>query len=141
MIHDRLKLAHAIPFTSLKALPLVVLIAVAGWCLLPTQATGNHTGAIAQTPNDSIEVPNVFTPNGDGANDVFEVTSKERNSVSLKIFTRAGVLVFSIQAKHCRWDGNSLSGQAMATGVYYYTAEVTGSSPKVKRAGFIHLYR
>jgi gliding motility-associated-like protein len=99
------------------------------------------TDEIMQTATDSIIAPNVFTPNDDGQNDVFEVKSKDGNSVSLKIFTRAGVLVFEIEAKICEWDGRSLSGKRMANGVYYYIAEVTGSSPKVSKIGFVHLFR
>jgi len=129
--------------TSLKALPFIILTAIAGWCLSPEYAAGNYAGAFAtdQTPADFIIAPNVFTPNGDGDNDVFEVRSNDNNVVSLKIYTRAGVLVFSIEAKLCLWDGRSQSGQQMATGVYYYTAEVRGSSPKVSKSGFVHLFR
>jgi len=112
-----------------------VLVLVIGWCF----SSGHEV--LAQTPTDSIIAPNVFTPNGDGINDVFEVTSRNGNVVSLRVYTRAGVLVFSIQAVRCRWDGYSLSGQQMATGVYYYTAEIVGSSPRISTSGFVHLYR
>jgi gliding motility-associated-like protein len=141
MDHNNLKSMRVIRLASLRVLSFTILAVIAGWCLLPEYAAGNDSGSMAQTVSDSIVAPNVFTPNGDGRNDVFEVTSKEKNTVSLKIFTRAGVLVFSIEAKRCRWDGYSLGGQEMAAGVYYFTAEVPGSSPKVKKAGFVHLYR
>ncbi|MDR2036517.1 MAG: gliding motility-associated C-terminal domain-containing protein [Bacteroidales bacterium] len=100
-----------------------------------------YTALDATAANDSIVAPNVFTPNDDGINDVFKVTSSNGGTVSLKIFTRAGVLVFSIKAKICEWDGRSSSGEKMANGVYYYTAEVPGSSPKISKAGFVHLFR
>ncbi|MDR0815246.1 MAG: gliding motility-associated C-terminal domain-containing protein [Bacteroidales bacterium] len=95
----------------------------------------------AQVTTDSIIAPNVFTPNGDGENEFFEVTSREGKAVALKVFTRAGVLVFSITAKTCKWDGCSQNGDEMAQGVYFYTAEVPGSSPKVSKSGFVHLFR
>ncbi len=123
----------------------VILAAVIAGYLLPMSAAEKaetrDMNAMAQANEDAIVAPNVFTPNGDGKNDVFEVTSSEGNTVSLKIFTRAGVLVFSIEAKRCRWDGRSLSGQEMTNGVYYYTAEVRGASPKVNKCGFVHLFR
>ena len=127
----------------MKIIRFIILATVLGWCFLPVHVTGNNVEAysIAQVATDSIIAPNVFTPNNDGKNDVFEVKSKEGNVVSLKVFTRAGVLVFSIEARTCQWDGYSLSGQEMANGVYYYTAEVRGSSPKVSKCGFVHLYR
>ena len=118
------------------------LAAVIGWCFSPIHTLGKEAGTFSMAQvSDSIVAPNVFTPNGDGNNDVFEVVSKGNNTVSLKIFTRAGVLVFSSEAKRCRWDGFSLNGQEMANGVYYYTAEISGSSPKVSKCGFVHLFR
>jgi gliding motility-associated-like protein len=113
---------------------------IIGWFFSPIDISGNNAG-MAQTDNDSIVAPNVFTPNGDKKNDTFEVTSKEEQVVSLKIYTRAGVLVFRITAKRCVWDGCSLNGQEMANGVYYYTAEIGDSSPKISKHGFVHLYR
>jgi len=81
-----------------------------------------------------------FTPDGE-ENNFFIVESRNGEPVSLKVYTRQGLLVFSLEAKLCAWDGFSLSGQPMAGGVYYYTAEVLGSSPKISKCGFVHLYR
>ena len=119
----------------MKILQIIILVVVLGWFFSLRQATGGDP------EETSIIAPNVFTPNGDGINDVFEVSSKEGKVVSLKIYNRAGVLVFSIEAKRCRWDGNSLTGQPLATGVYFYCAEVKGSDPKDSKSGFFHLYR
>jgi gliding motility-associated-like protein len=127
----------------MRVIQFIIVVAIAGWCLSPAHASGNNVVAYAmvQMAVDSIIAPNVFTPNGDGDNDIFEVTSREGNVVSLKIYTRTGVLVFSIEAKRCCWDGCSLGGQKMANGVYYYTAEVRDLSPKISKSGFVHLYR
>ena len=121
---------------KLVLMKVFIMTFILGWCMVG--------GIVAQqTPDDdTIIAPNVFTPNGDGINDVFEVRSKEGNKVALKIFTRAGVLLFEIEAERCRWDGYSLSGQKMPTGVYFYTAQIIGSSSKSSRKnGFVHLYR
>ena len=129
--------------SPMRVVLLIIFVIVTGWCLSPTYAAENdiEVYAMTQAVNDSIIAPNVFTPNGDNLNDVFEVVSKNGEVVSLKIFSRAGVLVFSIEAKRCRWDGLSQAGQEMSNGVYYYTAEVPGSSPKVSKYGFVHLFR
>jgi gliding motility-associated-like protein len=103
--------------------------------------SGLEAGAALQATTDSVVAPNVFTPNNDGVNDLFEVTSSGGNTVSLKIFTRAGVPVFSITSKICQWNGRLLSGEEMANGVYYYIAEIPGSSPKISKSGFVHLFR
>ena len=126
----------------MKVLKFIIIAAILGWCLSLERVTG--VGAVAQTPTDSIIAPNIFTPNGDGRNDVFEVRSRNGNKVALKIYTRTGVLIFSIEAERCRWDGYSLSGQEMANGVYFFTAEtvvIYDSSPKVSKSGFVHLFR
>jgi len=135
----------------MRVIQFIILVTFLGWFFSPTLVTGNNAGYVMmfQTANnDSIIAPNVFTPNDDGENDVFEVTTKAiidgvgtPKEVSLKIYTRAGVLVFSISAKRCIWDGRSLSGEKMAEGIYFYIAEVKNSSPKVSKSGFVHLYR
>ena len=118
-----------IRLTSLKALLFITVTVILAWSCEKEQ------------DRDSIIVmSNVFTPNGVGNNNFFEVTTADGNEVvSLKIYTRAGVLVFSIEAKRCIWDGFSLDGQEMASGVYFYTAEIRGT--KTHKSGPIHLYR
>jgi len=134
----------------MRVLQFIILVPVLGWFFSLAHVIGNDAsnGIMFQIENDSIIAPNVFTPNGDGENDVFEVTTKAvvdgvgtPKDVSLKIYTRAGVLVFSISAKRCIWDGRSLSGEKMAEGIYFYTAEVRDTSPKISKSGFVHLYR
>jgi len=126
-------------FTSLRTYSFVIMAAILGCCILPV-------GCVAENDDDEsdpiIIVSSVFTPNGDGENEFFEVISKNAGDVvSLEIFTRAGVLIFRIEAERCIWDGCSLSGQPMAAGTYHYTAEILDSQPKISKCGFVHLYR
>jgi gliding motility-associated-like protein len=128
-----------IQLTSFRALLFIIWITVFGCCF-------SLAGCVAENDDDDtdsiIVVSNVFTPNGEGSNIFFEVKSKNVDDVvSLKIYTRAGVLVFSIEAEYCVWDGCSLSGQPMVAGTYQYTAEIIDSSPKISKCGFVHLYR
>ena len=117
----------------MKVIRFVIIVAIFGCCILPI-------GCDAEKNNDYIVAPNAFTINGE--DDFFEVTTEDGvGVVSLKIFTRAGVMIFSIEAKRCIWDGCSLDGKQMAAGVYYYTAEIRGSSPKISKNGFVYLYR
>jgi len=123
----------------MKVIQSIILVIIAGICILPA-------GCVAEKDiddNDSIIfVSNVFTPDGNEDNNFFEVTTEnEDKDVLLKIYTRASVLVFSIEARRCMWDGYSQSGQPMAAGVYHYTAEIRDSSPKISKSGFVHLYR
>ena len=121
---------------QMKVVQFIILVFVLGWCFSPASNV-----VYAQPLNDSIVAPNVFTPDGDDKNDFFILRSSNDEPVSLKIYTRAGVLIFSIEARLCVWDGRSLGGLPMANGIYYYTAEVRGSSPKISKSSFVHLYR
>lgn len=89
---------------------------------------------------NKIEAPNVFTPNDDGKNDEFVVNSNGSQTLSLKVYTRAGVLVYETEAKRIRWDGRMSSGEKVSTGVYFYVIE-SKEGANVKKSGFVYIYR
>jgi gliding motility-associated-like protein len=68
-------------------------------------------------PEYQIFMPNVFSPNNDGFNDLFEVFGRNITFVRLRIFDRWGNLVFETQSPEQGWDGR-FRGQNMPTGVY-----------------------
>ncbi|MEA1876239.1 MAG: gliding motility-associated C-terminal domain-containing protein [Bacteroidota bacterium] len=93
----------------------------------------------------NYELPNVFTPNGDGINDLlrpYPYNLVER--IELKIFSRWGNTVFETQDPDINWDGKHyLTGQLVSSGVYYYICDVhekrlTGVEPRYL-VGFIHV--
>ena len=71
----------------------------------------------------NVFMPNAFTPNGDGINDVFkpkfECTSKDYH---LKIFDRYGRIIFESSQASEGWNGNIRDGQ-LPTGVYVWMME------------------
>ncbi len=104
------------------------------------------------------ELPNVFTPNGDGKNDTFEAFKgiPERcprfvEKVVFTVYNRLGKRLFEYESGgendiFINWNGNSDSGQQLSSGIYYYEADVTFdildtdfSTRKLK--GWIHLVR
>ena len=119
----------------MRVIQYIFLVVILGWCCL---LVGCVTEDDADN-DDNIIVSNVFTPNNDVDNNFFEVRSEKGSEVSLEIYTRAGVLIFSIEAQRCVWDGYTLNGQPMPAGVYYYTAEVRKT--KVSKSGIVYLYR
>ncbi len=69
-------------------------------------------------------VPNAFTPNGDGTNDVFKVIGKYENiALEFYIYDRWGRLVFTSDQLSSGWDG-SLGGQPCPPGTYVWIANV-----------------
>lgn len=70
----------------------------------------------------TIDVPNVFTPNGDGVNDWFEIDSEHRlqECMELKIYNRWGNLMFTSTGNSHSWNGRSFAGKKAPDGVYFY---------------------
>jgi gliding motility-associated-like protein len=71
-------------------------------------------------------IPNVFTPNGDGENDGFTITSDKLTSLDVVIYNRWGQVVFSWTSLNGSWDGRTISGIASPEGTYFYIAKVVG---------------
>lgn len=65
-------------------------------------------------------IPNAFSPNSDGINDVWSIPSLESfgNSI-VQVFNRYGKIVFNSTGYHKPWDG-TYNGSALPVGVYYY---------------------
>ena len=67
-----------------------------------------------------IEIPNAFTPNGDGINDTWEI----RNyflypDITVKVFNQNGLVIFSSKGYEQSWDGK-YNGNDVPSGTYYY---------------------
>ena len=69
-----------------------------------------------------IILPNAFTPNGDGHNDLFRALGKCLVTVHMVIYNRWGQLVFESYNKHDGWNGKD-NGEDAALGVYIYQIE------------------
>ncbi len=90
-----------------------------------------------------VEVPNVFSPNFDRTNDYFELISEENVSkVEITIYDPNGKKVFVSNEKDFRWDGNSMSGEACAQGIYSYQMVYFDLNGKANLKGdYIYLQR
>jgi gliding motility-associated-like protein len=89
-------------------------------------------------PMGDFKIPNVFTPNGDGINDRFEITGLPPYS-SLVVFDRAGQEVFRSGMYQNEWDGTDLEGNPLPSDTYWYVLITPGLSGKHK--AFIYLKR
>lgn len=78
----------------------------------------------AECDLENIFVPNMFTPNGDGVNDLFKVESNYIDDMEMIIYNRWGEEVFKSNAQdHC-WDG-TFNGTSLDPDVYGYYLRVT----------------
>ena len=74
-------------------------------------------------PKDYFSVPNIFTPNQDGVNDLLFIIPKAADLIkSFRIFDRTGDLVFETFDLQVGWDGR-MRNMEMANGVYVYVIE------------------
>ncbi len=79
--------------------------------------------------NGNVYIPNTFSPNNDGMNDVFYIRGKGIAGIkSLRIFNRWGTVVFSklnlsINEPGAGWDGR-YNGQPLTPDVFVYEAEI-----------------
>lgn len=68
----------------------------------------------------SIKVPNVFTPNGDGVNDNWEIQGLVAYvNATVDIFDRAGQSIYHSIGYNKTWDG-TMNGKTLPSGTYYY---------------------
>ena len=82
-----------------------------------------------------LEIPNVFTPNEDGANDYFQVKALSLKSFSGKIMNRWGRVVYEWtdpKTLEKGWNGRYMNnGQIAPSGTYYYVISAIGWDDKV----------
>ena len=94
-----------------------------------------------RTNNDDIFIPNSFTPNGDGLNDVLLVYSYAIQEMQFMIFNQWGQKIFESNSQSVGWDGRH-SGKPQPSGVYMYVAKFTlRNGTVVTRKGSINLIR
>lgn len=96
--------------------------------------SGNCSDTISDclTVVSDIELPNVFTPNGDGKNDLFVIQNLELGVAPIKIYNRWGKVVFESSGYNNDWNGKDVSD-----GVYYYIMDYPLDNKKY--TGFVQV--
>lgn len=87
-------------------------------------------------------IPNIFTPNGDGFHDEWEIYYADLEGVLTRVYDRWGAQVFQTTAKDNHWNGMNVNRNPCHSGVYFYT--ITASKPngdKVLLQGNVTLMR
>ena len=116
----------------------IVTVSMQSGLAVCTATAKLHVAVLEEEP---IYVPNAFTPNGDGNNDMFLVYGQDIKTASLKVFNRWGELVFASTNQFLGWDG-TYKGQPAPMGVYTFVAEVTYLNNKTAdRKGTVNLIR
>ncbi|MFN7012893.1 MAG: gliding motility-associated C-terminal domain-containing protein [Bacteroidia bacterium] len=71
----------------------------------------------------AIYIPNVFTPNGDGKNDVFEIKGVRIKNLSCRIYNRWGEELYKWDGIDGKWDGK-YKNTNVSDGVYFYLLDI-----------------
>jgi gliding motility-associated-like protein len=91
-----------------------------------------------------LEIPNVFTPNGDGSNDVFFLKTSNLTEITALIFDRWGNKVYDLTSStgNIAWDGKNLEGKECAAGTYFYVIKAKGKDDQsYEKKGNVSLFR
>lgn len=99
-------------------------------------------------PDSEFELKNIFTPNGDGINDYFQIEMSSSNnqlkSFDGRIFSRYGNRIFKWtewEGENTGWDGK-IGNRDAAPGVYFYVIIAEGEDGQTyKEKGFFYLMR
>lgn len=87
-------------------------------------------------------VPNIFTPNNDGINDVFKVIASGYKDFSMQIYNRFGQIIFESFNPTIGWNGKTVAGIDVTVGTYFYIIKAVAPDGKeVIEKGPIQLLR
>lgn len=90
----------------------------------------------------NLNIPNIFTPNSDNANDYFTFSVQGLSELEGIIYDRWGEIVYQQNGLMFKWDGKMPSGTPASDGVYYYVIKSQGKDGKnYDRAGHLQLIR
>lgn len=104
----------------------VVLISTNGIC----SDSDTLTIIVIPFPDPILHVPNVFTPNNDGANDYFFIDNQYVSNITIVVLNRWGNVVFETEDLLGKWDGQ-FEGKDATDGVYFFKYIATGINEKV----------
>ncbi|MBK9284861.1 MAG: gliding motility-associated C-terminal domain-containing protein [Sphingobacteriaceae bacterium] len=104
----------------------VMIISTKGTCVDTA-----YRVVLAEMPS-KLEVPNIFTPNGDGSNDVFFLKVAGIGEIHAIIHDRWGNKVYETNSAtgNIAWEGKNFQGAECSAGVYFYIITAKGKDGK-----------
>lgn len=85
-------------------------------------------------------LPNVFSPNGDGKNDVFSIygyTNPCTDTIETKIYNRWGKLVFESEETDFEWDGKNKNNEDCSNGTYFVILTGVYGEKRIEQAKYL----
>jgi gliding motility-associated-like protein len=118
-----------------------------------TKSGSDNNGTIVNPPSNSVDEtpgvieaykpPNIFTPNGDGMHDIFQVDLEgiDFDEIEVRIFSRSGDEIHSWRDEFGFWDGKTRNGSNAPEGPYFYTLMIKKDGKIYTKRGSVTLSR
>ena len=92
---------------------------------------------------DEVKIPNVFTPNNDGVNDLFQIRANDAYvGLTCTIYNRLGGTVYRYFGLNGTWDGYTHAGLECVAGAYFVVVELEKMDGTIEtRQGYVQLVR
>lgn len=110
----------------------------------PNACNATATAVIRVELPSELEIPNVFTPNGDGVNDVFFLQTTNLTEITCLIYDRWGVKMYDVTSDkgNIGWDGKTFGNKDVPAGTYFYIIKAKGKDAKdYEYKGTVTLFR
>jgi gliding motility-associated-like protein len=117
-------------------------LSAGGYALTVIDANGCKATASARiTEPDVLEMPNGFSPNGDGDNDFFDIHGIDAYPDNdLMIYNRWGNVVYDVEGYQNEWNGDNNQGEALPVGTYFAILNVYVNGEKIQTlTGYVDL--
>jgi len=109
----------------------IITLAFLFLCFFVLPAEAQHKSfnvASISEPSDTevskLLIPNAFSPNGDGINDIFKIANfTNQKLIEFKVFNRWGTILFTTEDPSSGWDG-TFKGKDEPFGVYGYVIRI-----------------
>ena len=93
--------------------------------------------AASTVKGQTLIIPNAFTPNGDGINDIYFVENKNFKEFEFSIFDRLGNQIYHTSDARFRWDGN-INSRVIPADIYVFVFNgITNQGMKIRKSGTI----
>lgn len=96
----------------------------------------SDTASLVINAGEGIIIPNVFSPNNDGSNDEYFITSSGLTEYNLNVFNRWGQQMFESSTPNEHWDGK-YAGKTCEDGVYYFVLKASSKTKDYSTTGTI----
>jgi large repetitive protein len=102
-----------------------------------------YTKVVSLGESIALDIPNVFSPNNDNANDSWIISREsqsDRTSVIVRVYDRRGGLVYESYSLDEAWDGR-YKGENLPTDTYFYTIEIRSQANSTMKKGVVTILR